>query len=90
MATRAYTVLRDLGQVGTGEPFGRRSRGPVVLERATPEPRVEVERLDANQVQDLARDPGVAAIAPVMPTRLIRPFAAEAPTAPGSAWGIRR
>ena len=91
MATRKYAVLRDLGQVGTGEPFGGRSRGPAVLERmeAPPEPQVAVERMDANQVRETARDPGVAAIAPVMPTRLIRPFAADtAPMAGSTAWGV--
>ena len=60
MATRKYAVLRDLGHVGTGEPFGGRSRGPAVLERmeAPPEPQVAVERMDANQLREAARDPG--------------------------------
>ena len=91
MATRKYAVLRDLGHVGTGEPFGGRSRGPAVRERmeAPPEPQVAVERMDANQVRETARDPGVAAIAPVMPTKLIRPFAADtAPMAGSTAWGV--
>ena len=91
MATRNYAILRDLGRLGTGDPFGTRSRGPTVLERmaAPPEPRIEVERLDANEVREAARDPRVAAIAPVMPTRLIAPFAADAVAAAGStAWGV--
>ena len=91
MTARKYAVLRDLGQVSTGEPFGSRSRGRSVLERmeASPEPRVEVERMDANQVREAARDPRVAAIAPVMPTRLIRPFGADAaPMAGSTAWGV--
>ena len=91
MATRKYAVLRNLGHIGTGEPFGGRSRGPAVRERmeAPPEPQVAVERMDANQVRETARDPGVAAIAPVMPTKLIRPFAADtAPMAGSTAWGV--
>ena len=90
MATRNSGSARSRA-VGTGEPFGRRSRGPAVLERveAPPEPRVAVERMDANQVREAARDPGVAAIAPVMPTKLIRPFAADAaPMAGTTAWGV--
>jgi subtilisin family serine protease len=55
---------------------------------APPEPRVEVERLSANQVRDLARDPSVAAVAPVMPTQLVKPFEVAASAAPTTAWGI--
>jgi subtilisin family serine protease len=54
---------------------------------APPEPRIELERLDARDVHDLARDPEVAAIAPPMPTRLIEPLEAES-SAAGDAWGI--
>lgn len=89
MANRRYTLLRDAGRVSTAEPYGTRSRGVPGLERApvAPEPRVEVERLSAKEVREAARDPGVAAIAPVMPTTLIRPFAAEA-AAGATAWGV--
>lgn len=90
MATRSYTVLRELRGFSTGEPFEARRRGAAPGTRAAtpPEPRVEVESLARRQVQDLARDPTVAAIAPVMPTRLIRPFEVEASAAPSTAWGI--
>ena len=90
MAKRNYTILRHAGRVGTGEPFGTRSRGAAALERAAvpPQPHVEVERMSAKEVRDAARDPGVAAIAPVMPTSLIRPFEADAGAAPSTAWGV--
>ena len=79
---REYIVLRDLQSSSTSEPFGGtsiRTRGRLgprlesAQPPAPPEPRVEVESLDKNDVRDLARDPEVAAIAPSMPTRLIEP-----------------
>jgi subtilisin family serine protease len=89
MATRSYTVLREVRGLSTAEPFGPRTRAAPAARAVTPpEPRVEVESLARRDVQDLARDPSVAAIAPVMPTRLIEPFAVEASAAPASAWGI--
>jgi subtilisin family serine protease len=47
-----------------------------------------VEQLARSEVRDLARDPRVAAIAPIMPTRLIEPFEAPASAASAPAWGI--
>ncbi len=90
MATRTYTVLRELRGPSTAEPFGPRTRGAFPATRAVvpPEPKVETASLARKDVQDLARDPTVAAIAPVMPTRLIEPFEVAAAAAPTSAWGI--
>lgn len=90
MATRAYAVLRNLEHASTAEPFGARPRGTVLgaALRTPPEPRVDVENLTPNQVGALARDPAVAAIAPVMPVRLIMPFEADAGAAPSTAWGV--
>lgn len=84
---RTYSVLRDLSRASTGEPFGRagaRMRG----KRVAAEPRIDVEQLDKRDVRTLARDPDVRALAPVMPTALIRPFEVEASEASTSAWGI--
>ena len=84
---RTYTVLRDLSRASTGEPFGRagaRMRG----KRVAAEPRIDVEQLDKRDVRTLARDPDVRALAPVMPTALIRPFEVEASEASTNAWGI--
>ena len=87
---RTYTVLRDLSDVSTREPFGGvgalgvPALGPVGL-------RIDVERLDKGDVRTLARDPEVRALAPVMPTTLIRPVDAEGTaegTAAGIAWGV--
>jgi subtilisin family serine protease len=89
MAARPYAVLRNLDTVRTAEPFGARSRGAVLgaMIRTPPEPRIDVETLTSSQVGSLARDPSVAAIAPIMPTRLIMPFEADAAAAP-PAWGV--
>ena len=83
---RTYAVLRDLSGTTTSEPHG----GAAALRALeTPaEPRVEVEQLDKRDVRTLARDPEVRALAPVMPTKLIRPFDVDPAEAATSAWGI--
>jgi subtilisin family serine protease len=89
---RDYIVLRDLQGARTNEPVGGgagpRMRGgmrvPVV-----PEPRIEVESLGTKDVRDIARDPEVVAVSPVMPTKLIEPREVEGEAADaGDAWGI--
>jgi subtilisin family serine protease len=87
---RTYTVLRDLTDAGTGEPFGGAASlgtpdlGSVGL-------RVDVERLDKSDVRSLSRDPAVRGIAPVMPTKLVHPVddpedgSAEATS---TTWGV--
>jgi len=88
MASRSYTVLRDARRVSTGDPFRPHGAGPALESlRSPPEPQVESTDLSPREVRDAARDPAVAAIAPVMPTSLIRPFAAEA-AAGSTAWGV--
>ena len=89
---RDYIVLRDLQSAPTVEPFGGGTglRGGIRSLPAPPEPRIEVERLDARDVHAISRDPEVAAIAPRMPTRLIEPRRADGTgaAADGDAWGI--
>lgn len=87
---RRYTILRDLAGAATGEPFGGRPPFGGIESRATtpPEPKVEAEDLTPREVRQLARDPEVRGIAPVMPTRLIRPFEVPAEAAAANAWGI--
>ncbi|HEX8375436.1 MAG TPA: S8 family serine peptidase [Geminicoccaceae bacterium] len=84
--------------MATSEPFGaERARnfgfGPRASDAgqgaSPPEPRVEVERLEADEVRARARDPEVKALAPLMPTKLVRPFEATAADAQGVAWGIK-
>lgn len=90
-----YIVLRDL-QADTQEPFGGRFRGRLgprdIVPDSPPEPRIEVETLDKNDVKALSRDPEVAAIAPSMPTRLIEPREVAggdtSAAATADAWGI--
>jgi subtilisin family serine protease len=86
--TKRYSVLRDLSRITTREPFaaGRDSFGLEALRAAQVVPHVEVRDLSRKDVQDAARDPEVAAIAPIMPTRLIEPLAAAAAAPP--TWGV--
>jgi subtilisin family serine protease len=66
-----YTVLRDLSLASTDEPFGGSSTSS--FDTGPAAPRLDTLDLDKKDVRDLARDPEVKAIAPVMPTRLIAP-----------------
>lgn len=83
--------------MGTAEPFGApRTRnfgiGPAASPAPTaspPEPRVEVERLEADEVRARSREPDVKALALVMPTRLVEPFEVAAADTPKIAWGIK-
>ena len=89
---RDYLVLRDLQAAITSEPFrgGPRPHISAPRMRALPEPRIDIERLDKRDVQQLARDPEVAAISLSMPTRLIEPRKVDGPqpAAADDAWGI--
>ena len=53
-----------------------------------PKPEVSVQSLDFKEVKEFAGEPGVAAIAPLMATYLIRPLSDVEPAAAGDAWGI--
>jgi subtilisin family serine protease len=83
-----YTILRDLSRRTTAGPFEAMAAVPAELPG---EVQVEVGGLDKADVRDLARDPEVRAIAPIMPTTLVHPVAAgeeeEAAAAP-CTWGV--
>ncbi len=86
-------VLRDLQRPGLAGPFntGTRDFNPRAAEwkdlASPPEPHISVETTDVKRRNELARDPEVVAVTPVMPTRLVQPLAAAA--APdGDAWGV--
>lgn len=83
---RTYAILRNLsaGHTTAG-PFG--PLGPSMSAIAPPQPHVEVHALKTHEVLDAARDPQVQAVAPTMPTALIRPLESGAGAAKG-AWGI--
>lgn len=52
-------------------------------------PDIKVETLDPRQVSELANEPGVAALSPLMATSLIAPMEAAGAVLPnGDAWGI--
>jgi subtilisin family serine protease len=78
--------LRDLSRPVIAGPFEASIAGPTDL---TPsEPRVDVVQLSKAEVQSLARDPEVRAVAPVMPTALIQPFDVADAEAATAAWGV--
>jgi subtilisin family serine protease len=83
---RSYTVLRDSAAASTAGPFERRAGTQGPFGRPA-EPRLEVADLGKQEVLDVAAQPDVVAVAPVMPTRLVRPLEVEA--APSdAAWGL--
>ncbi|MGF1645380.1 MAG: S8 family serine peptidase [Kineosporiaceae bacterium] len=90
-----HVVLWDMGSPDTADPFAgviRPGSVPSPPPVAVAEPHVAVEDLDKSDVRALARDPQVAALAPVMPTALIRPVATPEevdPVEDGAAWGVR-
>jgi hypothetical protein len=57
------------------------------LAAAVPEPQVEVSALDTHEIVDVAKDPQVQSIAPIMPTSLIKPLEGDL-AAVNNAWGI--
>jgi subtilisin family serine protease len=89
--TKKYSVLRDLSRILTREPFGsvRSAPGLEALRSAQAVPQVEVRDLSKRDVQDTARDPEVAAIAPIMPIKLIEPLAVPSRSAAAvPTWGL--
>ncbi len=94
MTERTYTVLRDLATASLDEPFGG-GRASAARPPGPSEPRVDVATLTKNEVRDLARDPDVRAVAPVMPTQLVFPVPDDelegveaAEPAGTSTWGV--
>lgn len=94
---RKYVVLSDLAApakpaapaihtrslAGPFESFQVQARAA-----APPEPRIEVHGLSPHEVADIRRKPGFAAVAPIMPTSLIRPLAATAGADVQEVWGL--
>ncbi len=81
-----YTILRDGDSFHTNEPFGPVMRGG--LEAFTPAtPQIDVEDLSTKDVVDVARDPSVRGVAPVIPTKLIEPVELGG-SETAATWGI--
>lgn len=100
---RDYIVLRNLAAVSTREPSGgtrsykfkTRAAGisfpdyefGLRSEITPPEAVIEVHSLGEKDVPNIVRRADVAAVSPVMPTALIKPFACEGPQTSGN-WGV--
>jgi subtilisin family serine protease len=93
--TDTYSVLLDMSRAGTDEPF-RAPTEAFVVDVAPAAPRIDRLELSKREVRDLSRSPEVQAVAPVMPTDLVRPVsdedsgmeAAEAAAPNSVAWGV--
>jgi len=83
-----YLILRNLNSVGTAEPFDIRARRIRGMAPAPVEPQITMERLDKNALREVTRDPSVLAVAPRMPTKLIKPFEAQIASRVSEAWGV--
>jgi subtilisin family serine protease len=84
-----YTILRDRARVRINAPFsGGWARARALERAAAPVPTLEVESLSPSDLRALNRDPEVAAIAPVMPTKLTTPRTSDVEPRGSASWGI--
>ena len=83
-----YIILRNLSSIGTTEPFATRSARPRAMAALPMEPEITIERLGVNAVKEASLDPTVLAVAPRMPTTLIRPFEEQVASRTTEAWGV--
>ena len=91
---RDYMVLSDLAAKPMPPRIRtRRLAGPFeAIQLSTragepPQPRIDVQGMSPHEVADIRRQPGFTAIAPIMPTALIRPLAAAAGNT-DEVWGL--
>ncbi len=81
-----YVVLRDVAsvprQIKRGTPSGKLTASSTKAQL-----KIEIENIPAHALAELRNDPQVRSTAPVIGTRLIKPFSGE-PAADGDAWGI--
>jgi len=87
---RKFAILRGIKGRQTRDPYGG-VPGPMLSSEGgavPPEPKMEVGHLSASEVREAGRDPEVAAIAPVMPLKLIHPFECPTVAAANKSWGI--
>src|SRR5262245_2100559 len=81
-----YAILKGRKPISTGGPFD--SRMPESTGFQVSVPRIEVNNLRPQDVTEAARDPDTAAIARVMPTKLIKPLDGPDGAAATNTWGI--
>ena len=92
-----FMILRDMANVSLAEPFAvpgsTRVRGVRAGVPARPagepafvEVKVEVAELTKTELKEVSRDPGVRALAPAFPTKLVEPRPSI--SAEETAWGI--
>jgi subtilisin family serine protease len=83
-----FAVVRKMTEAGVRDPVaGGFALGPKISNVESvqpPEIKIDVDELSSRDVRTLAQDPSVAAVARVMPTKLIAPF----PETAGAAWGV--
>jgi subtilisin family serine protease len=84
---RKFAVLRAQTVDPTRDPFNGGFGPSGGLESPTIQPKVEVEEMTNAEVRAAVRDRSVAALAPVMPTKLVEPI--PVPQAAATAWGIQ-
>ncbi|WP_313008958.1 S8 family peptidase [Brevundimonas vesicularis] len=87
-----YLIVRTRDVVPLHTQASERYRGPTdnaVIARALADVELQIEQsnLTADEAADARRDDRVLAVAPAMPTRLIRPFKSSKAEA-GNSWGI--
>lgn len=91
-----FTVLRDMSRSSSFEEI---ITGTATFDvgDVPSEPRIDVVEVEKRELRDLARDPEVQAVAPVIPTSLIHPVAdddagdgtgGDTGTAGQSTWGV--
>ena len=89
-----HIILRAFGPAGatgTGGFLGGPGAAPSAAAPGTAKVAVEMDMLSAGDAAAVARKKDVAAVAPVMPMRLVEPLdeGLAAPTATGPDWGIQ-
>lgn len=89
MKKHKFAIVRGVTRAGTRDPWaGGLALGPsinAVDPNQPAEVKIDVDELSSRDLRTLAQDPSVAAVARVMPTKLIAPTSIEAN---GAAWGI--
>lgn len=86
---REYSLLRRTRRAGTRGPLDLTTFTAAASPDLDPfEIVIERAQLTEQEVVDVASDPSVAALTPIMPTRLVDPLAMQPGAVVNAAWGI--